>query len=220
MDDNEWVRKYFDRTAQKFDLIYSEKKNLLLKFLDQYLRRDMNERFVLTFEHCGKIKDKIILDVGCGSGRYAIEFALRGANKVVGVDFAESMISLADKNAKEAEVHNVCHFINADFLAYRFDDLYDISVAMGVFDYVSDPKPILTKLKDITSAKIIVSFPSRSIIRTPIRKIRYRFKNCPVYFYDRENIEDIIRDSGFRDYQIIKIKGSGLDYFVVANCAI
>jgi SAM-dependent methyltransferase len=44
-----------------------------------------------------------ILDIGCGSGRHAIELARRGFN-LTGVDISSGMLAMARKNAKEADV--------------------------------------------------------------------------------------------------------------------
>ena len=54
--------------------------------------------------------------------------------------------------------------------------------------------------------------PSRSPIRTPIRKVRYWLKRCPLYFYERDQIADLVR--GLGEVSIIKIPGQGMDYFV------
>jgi putative methylase len=53
----------------------------------------------------GDIIGKIILDLGCGSGRLAIGAALLGARKVVGVDIDKNMINLAKKNAESMKMN-------------------------------------------------------------------------------------------------------------------
>jgi putative methylase len=51
----------------------------------------------------GDIKDKIILDLGCGTGRLAIGSILMGAKKVVGVDSDEKVLNIAKENIKTGE---------------------------------------------------------------------------------------------------------------------
>ncbi|MBI4281536.1 class I SAM-dependent methyltransferase [Candidatus Uhrbacteria bacterium] len=49
-------------------------------------------------------KGETILDVGCGQGFFAREFAKMGAN-VIGVDVAPELIALAKKNVPSAQLH-------------------------------------------------------------------------------------------------------------------
>jgi putative methylase len=58
----------------------------------------------------GDIGGKIVLDLGCGSGRLAIGAALLGAKGATGVDIDEASIRVAKENAEsvKAEVEFVC----------------------------------------------------------------------------------------------------------------
>jgi len=46
------------------------------------------------------IKNKVILDAGCGSGRHAVASAYLGAKKVVGIDISKEQVELNNKNFK------------------------------------------------------------------------------------------------------------------------
>lgn len=46
----------------------------------------------------GDIKDKIVFDFGCGSGRLAIGALLLGASEVVGVDIDQDVLKIAQEN--------------------------------------------------------------------------------------------------------------------------
>jgi ubiquinone/menaquinone biosynthesis C-methylase UbiE len=205
------VKGYFDKAVNDFDAIY-EGKGAFGKWIDLRFRRDMYERYRLTFETCGDVNGQTILDIGCGSGRYAVEFGRRHADHVVGMDLAPNMIMAARKLAEEQGVSDNCNFIVGDFMQMEFKQQFNICVAIGVFDYIVRPRPFLEKMRTLSKKWLIMSFPSISVIRTPIRKIRYWFKNCPVYFYDRNSIEKLIYRLG--EYQIVKIPGQGMDYFV------
>lgn len=205
------VKEYFDRAADDFDAIYGG-KGLLGLWIDRHFRRDMYERYRLTFETCGDIKGKTALDIGCGSGRYSVEFAERGAGQVVGLDFAPNMVKLARQHAGQHRVKDRCQFIVGEFMQTEFDQRFDICMAIGVFDYVAQPRPFLEKMRSLSNEWLIMSFPSKSPIRTPIRKVRYWFKRCPVYFYDHVAIESLV--DGLGEVRIIKIPGQGMDYFV------
>jgi len=49
------------------------------------------------------IKNKVVYDLGCGSGRFAIGSALLGAKKVFGVDLDQEVLKVASSNAKLAQ---------------------------------------------------------------------------------------------------------------------
>jgi len=208
---NSAVKRYFNRGADDFDAIYGG-KGRFGRWIDQHFRRDIYVRFRLAFETCGDVRGKTVLDIGCGGGRYAIEFAKRGAAQVVGLDFAPNMLMLARQRAKEFAVQDSCQFILGDFMHWDFDQRYDICIAIGVFDYVTQPRPFLQKMKSLANNCLVMSFPSKSPSRTPIRRVRYWLKRCPVYFYDRPTIESLLNGMGV--YRIIKIPGQGMDYFV------
>ena len=51
--------------------------------------------------HLGDIYDKIIIDLGCGSGIFSIGAAILGAKKVTGIDVDKESIHLARKHAEQ-----------------------------------------------------------------------------------------------------------------------
>jgi hypothetical protein len=85
---------------------------------------------------------------------------------------------------------------------------------MGVMDYVSNPAHFLGSLLPIVRESAVLSFSSRHWFRTPIRKVRYKVRRCPVYFYDEDQIRRLSIEAGFRDVRIRKIPGAGMDYHV------
>jgi Methylase involved in ubiquinone/menaquinone biosynthesis len=47
-----------------------------------------------------------VLDIGCGPGRFAIEFAKQSTN-VIGLDISDKMLDYAQKNAAATNLTNV-----------------------------------------------------------------------------------------------------------------
>lgn len=216
MSEAEKVRQYFVRSAATFDALYSEAKTSpLMSFINRKFRRDIYDRFILSMNHVRKYKLETALDVGCGSGQYAYTLAQLGVKRIVGVDFSQTMIDLAVKNTSKIQRANeIFEFNCCDFMEFQTEETFDVVLAMGFFDYINDPIPVLKKMKMLANHSLIASFPSISIYRTPIRKIRYYFKRCPVYFYNRDKIISFCSKAGFAKNEIVKIKGSGMDYFV------
>jgi 2-polyprenyl-3-methyl-5-hydroxy-6-metoxy-1,4-benzoquinol methylase len=204
------VQRRFERDAQSFDAIYRLERSPFWRLVNTTLRKAVFERYAITFERAGDVTGKDVLDVGCGSGVYSVDFARRGARRVVGVDFSENMLALARQEAEQHGVADRCEFVQADFLELDPEETFDISIAMGVFDYVPDQVPFLRKMAALTRGEVIVAFPSHSLIREPARRLRYKLSaKGDVYLYGRDDVERIAAEAGLRDWGIVRIDFSG-----------
>lgn len=210
----EKVKVHFNRTSNEFDAIYTGEKSLFSQWLDRVFRWDMYERFNLTIKECGYVRGKRILDIGCGSGRYTISLARMGAKEVVGIDFAENMLKIAKDLARKEGCADRCQFVSGDFIQHRFDKAFDISLAIGVFDYIEKPMPFLARMRQLTLEKVIMTFPNKRTLRRPIRKIRLAIKGCPVYFFSRREIEHMLISCAYHN---ITIRAVGKIFFVTAK---
>jgi SAM-dependent methyltransferase len=210
------IQQHFTRSAARFDGLYLEEAaSPFARWLNRKFRRDILERFRLSLEHVQKYRLKSILDVGCGSGRYEFGLAHLGIEKVVGIDVSPAMIRLAaDVTSKLENSSTLLEFRNQDFNQFRTSETFDAVLAMGFFDYVKDPAPALARMRDLATHSVIASFPSISWYRTPIRKVRYLFMRCPVYFYRSRTIQLLGQKAGFQRIELSKIEGAGQDYFV------
>jgi SAM-dependent methyltransferase len=189
------VQDYFVRHAARFDGLYGG-DNMATRIFDQFFRKPMYERYRLTIEALGDAKGKTYLDIGCGSGRYAINLARLGA-RVVGLDFSAAMLELANAYAKEEEVASKVEFIQTDMNLWmeQTDEHFDASFAMGVFDYLDDPVATLRLMLEV-SDRAYLSIPAPEFPRAQVRRLRYRKQNCPVYFYTRRETEELVRTAG------------------------
>src|SRR5262245_16600141 len=109
--------------------------------MDNVWRGVVRKRFDLVLQRLEPLQGKTVLDVGCGSGRYGLAYAQRGASRVVGVDFAPAMIELAKQHAARLGVAERCDFRVGAFPEAVQDGPFDASTAMGFFDYVAEPTP-------------------------------------------------------------------------------
>ena len=164
-------------------------------------------RHELAFKYCGDLSGARVLDVGCGTGRYSIECAKRGASRVVGIDFAPSMIEFSQKIANQMDVADKCEFICDDFLAHHFDEQFDIVLMLGVFDYIKEPEPIFKKVVSLSPRRFTASFPKYTLLWGMQRRIRYNWiRKCPIYDYTEEQVERLYRDASFPHHKIISGK--------------
>lgn len=103
-------------------------------------RNDYRNLFLLplTLELLGDVRDRRVLDLGCGEGGYARELAKRGA-KVTGVDGSARLVDIARGRTIEARlsVDYVCaNAASLDALAAAsFDDVLAAMSLMDVEDY-------------------------------------------------------------------------------------
>ena len=205
------LKDYWEYAAEDFSAFYDKEKSALRKLIDRVFRRSMKERFDLTLEECGDVRGKKILDIGCGSGRVVVELAKRGA-EVVGIDFSRKMIDLASSLAGKYDLTSKCRFVYDDFLEHVFDMDFDISLALGFFDYLQDPVPYLRKMKLLTGEKCMMSFCSTIAFQAPIRKIWLNRRKVNVYFYTKEQIKCLL--SNF--FPRFRIRNIYAGYFCVA----
>jgi ubiquinone/menaquinone biosynthesis C-methylase UbiE len=200
--DSQKTQSYFHRRARDFDSLYDE-KNKLAYYINSYFRSGMYKRVELTIDEFEGLDNFSVLDVGCGSGRNSILFAKAGADRVLGIDFAENMLQLAREYSGQQNLSTQCTFLQADALTFNSPEKFEVSVALGVFDYLADPRPLLQKMKELSTSKVIGSFPRKSIVRQTQRKIRYGLKNCPVYFFDEKDLQAACKDVGLVNVRLV-----------------
>jgi len=210
----EKVRKHFDADALRFDAIYvDQNKGIFSRFIDQVWRGVVRRRLELAVQVLEPLEGKKILDVGCGSGRFCVAYAERGAH-VVGVDFAARMIELARQLAEARGVANLCDFRTGTFPDVVPEGTFDASTALGFFDYICDPVPIVTRMRELTQGALVMSFPKASEWRVPLRRFRFWMNGCPLYLYSQARVQEILGSAGLTN---IEWRELDRDYLVVAR---
>ena len=193
------VARFWNNSAAEFDSIYSGLgKSAFQSFLDQFFRRDMYDRFNWVMERSGDVRGKTICDFGCGSGRFVAEFASRGASHVTGVDIAPQMLDLARGLADRLRLADRVDFALTDILQWKTDQPYDITLAIGLWDYIRDPLARLRVIHSLTRATFLSAWPRFYTWRMPVRKLRLQvLHGCPVYFFRRATVFSLLESAGF-----------------------
>lgn len=198
-------RKYWNNEADAFQRIYTHRKSKLSNVLDSVFRKDMYDRFVFTIKNCEPIADRTFLDVGCGNGMYSFELARKGARRVLGLDISEVMIGLCKAASEEQNLSDRTEFVQTDLLAYSGNERFDVSFGIGLFDYISDPLPVLKKMRELSTDKAILAFPRFWTWRAPVRKLRLNARGCDVFFYTKSQLDKLLRDAGFQRHEVHKV---------------
>ncbi len=109
-----------------------------------------------------RIKDKSVLDYGCGPGYQAVAMALRGAKSVVGIDINEMWLERARALAAQHECTDRVSFSHAaSFLRDGSKrGKFDVTFCCGSFEHFADPAKELSNMKTMTrpGGRILITF--------------------------------------------------------------
>jgi 2-polyprenyl-3-methyl-5-hydroxy-6-metoxy-1,4-benzoquinol methylase len=213
MPESEKAGVFFDRFAETFDTIYEGKRNRWMQWIDRKFRSDMYIRFQRTFDVFGDLTNKTVLDIGCGSGIYTVECLRRGARHATALDPAPGMLDLLRTRLQEVGWQDRCTLVTGLFPGTPLPEA-DHAIVMGVMDYIEDAAAFLRNLRPLVRQSAAISFPSQHWFRTPIRKFRYRLRNCPVYFYEESQVRKLGKQAGFTQVEVYPIPGAGMDFHV------
>jgi len=206
MDKSQQVKRFFSRYVEGFDAHYDEKSG----GCDRMLRRSMFLRQSMTIELLGDVTGKRILDIGIGTGRLAMAL-LRGGAQVTGVDFAPQMLAAARQRAERLGVSDRLELVEAEFMDAKLVGEFDACVALGYYDYQTDPRPHLIRMRELAPI-VLASFPVRWHILSPQRWVRYRLlRQCYLRFYSLGELKQLaekIRPGGWDIYSL------GRDYLL------
>ena len=109
----QWYEELFTDYARTYDKeVFTQGTVQEVGFIEREIRKDKRVR---------------ILDVGCGTGRHAIELARRGYD-VTGLDLSPSQLARAEEKAREAGVK--VKFIRQDARAFDFRGSFGLVIML------------------------------------------------------------------------------------------
>lgn len=155
------------------------------------------------------IRDRSVLDVGCGIGDLAIEAVRHGAARAYGVELSAKAIEEARRLAVERRVADRTSFEVADGSKMRLPNA-DVVVLNRVFCCYRDAEALLEN--SLSAAGSVYAFttpPSKGLggafVRVQARfwNVWYRlrekkFQGFRVYIHDVDRIDARLRSAGFR----------------------
>ncbi|MBX3154682.1 MAG: class I SAM-dependent methyltransferase [Deltaproteobacteria bacterium] len=211
------VQHRFEWDAANFAAIYNS-DSFAFRLFNRVFRKAIFARYEIAMQETGA-RGASILDIGCGSGIYSVELARRGAKRVLGLDFSEPMLEIARASAAQSGLTAQTEFRRGEFLAHDFaGETFDVTIAMGVFDYLEEAQPFLAKMAKLTRGKALASFPKWSIVRGTARRLRYRVtRRGDVFYYTADDIARLATSAGFARHRLVRIASSGGGWVLIGE---
>ena len=114
------------------------------KISEDYLRE-------LLFNDLNQLKNKNILEIGCGAGRFT-EHIVKYSNLCVSIDLSKSIYYNVSKDSKNLIL------IKSDFLKLKVKKKFDIVICRGVLQHTPDPDKSILKLFDFIDQEGLIFF--------------------------------------------------------------
>lgn len=188
--DKSKIRKYWDNNI--YDNYLRSGAPFTLEELSILRHKIETKRF---FKNVPLRKSCNFLELGCGSGRYAIDIAPL-VKKVVAVDFSKKQIMQLEKIILKRGIKNIITRCE-DVTEAKFKDKFDIIFLSGVTQYIDDEE-LMNLLKYLrmclNSNGIIVSRDSLNLFNTV-----YIGGVYPSKYRSKKDFLDIFQKAGFEN---------------------
>lgn len=110
-----------------------------------------------------EIKNKAILDIGCGYGQKSFSFALSGARRVLAIDLSKKMLAAAN----DSFAHPVIEYKRMDMANLdQLDESFDLIYSSLAFHYVEDFTKLIQTIYKLLNANGQLLFSQEHPIST------------------------------------------------------
>jgi SAM-dependent methyltransferase len=147
---------------------------------------------------------KRILEIACGTGRFSVAVAERGAD-VTGLDISGPMLAQGREKARAADVTDDVEFIRGDASRLPFpDDHFDAVFAMRFFHLADTPATFLEEIGRVTAGPIVFD----TFRRYSARSVYNWALPMGSHLYSRSEVADFVAKAG------LTITDEGHDFIV------
>lgn len=203
------VRDYWNR--RPCNLRHSQEPIGTKEYFDQVeARRYANEPHNYTFPEFERWKGKRVLEIGCGIGTDAVNFARAGA-KYTGIDLSAESIALAKKRFEVYGLEGEFFEYNAEDLNIAFDphEKFDLIYSFGVIHHAPRPPKIVKCLPGLLApgGEVKVMLYAKNSWKNILINAGWdqpeAQDNCPqAVTYTKPEAEDLFFDAGFKDVSV------------------
>ncbi len=140
IEDNVCILDNDDKYTKNFGKQWKKYRNVQIDSLNNF---NISENFLdnLLFKNTNILKNKTVLEVGCGAGRFT-EHIVKLAKTCVSVDLSSAIFFNVSKDNR-----NLC-LIKADILKLISKEKFDIVICRGMIQHTPNPYKTILKLFD------------------------------------------------------------------------
>lgn len=183
----------------------------------------------IILELLGDVKEKRVMDIGCGYGSMAIKIANRGARKVLGIDPSKKMI---DKGINENSHKNIVYKVMPAEQLLSVNEQFDIIVSCLAIHYIENIEQLFNNISNLLYVKgefifsmehpiytaskypqqwitdsddiIVTGFITDHYGEEGVRKINWLGKYITKYHHKTDSILNALINAGFIIQQVIE----------------
>lgn len=187
----------YDLWSEKYD---QQPDNLMLT-LDEEIFSDLMKGL--------NLQDKIIVDIGCGTGRHWKKIFQQHPKKLIGFDVSEGMLKILQQKFPQAETH---HLIS-DELNNVENEYCDIIISTLTIAHIKDAKKALQEWSRILKPGgeiIVTDYHPAALAKGGKRTFKYRNKTIAVKNYVH-SIEKIKETTGNLLLKVLSLTERSID---------
>lgn len=142
----------------------------------------------------GPVEDKRVLEIACGTGRFTVMLAERGAD-IVGLDISAAMLQQGRQKARNAGVSDHLEFMRGDAARLPFpDDHFDTVFAMRFFHLADTPASFMSEMCRVSKDQVFFDTFNSASTRTLYNWL------LPMgsHLYSRDDVEKLLAETDMR----------------------
>ncbi|MEM3437769.1 MAG: methyltransferase domain-containing protein [Nitrososphaerales archaeon] len=158
----------YDKMAERYDIEERSEDSIYP------LRSYINSRELMALNLINNVKNEKVLDIGTGTGRFALRLTKRGA-ETYGIEISEKMLLKAKEKAKKYDLMDNLHLIlgDAENLPFR-SEIFNRAMSMTVINHLPHPERAIEEMSRVLKVNGIAVISSPNIFS--LRGIPYAFR--------------------------------------------